>query len=98
MGDYSFEADAPYTVLEKSFALPTACMSFDAGARSYGPASATSAAAGGSGTAAAGKGHSGGKSGAAAVLNPFGAQGAGLRGMMAVSGLMVVGSVCFLLL
>lgn len=88
MGDYSFKANEPYNVLEKSFALPTACMSFDAGAKTYGPASAT----------ASGSKTGGGKSGAAGVVNPFGAHGPGLRGMMAVSALMVVGSVCFVLL
>ena len=94
MVGHSFEDDKPFSLLETSFALPTACMSFDADAKTYGPASATSSA---SGTATA-KGHSGGKSGAAAVVNPFGAQGVGLRGMVVVSGLMLVGSVCFVLL
>ncbi|KAL9066955.1 MAG: hypothetical protein Q9161_007199 [Pseudevernia consocians] len=95
VGEYSFKDNAPYNLAETSFALPTACMSFDAGAKSYGPASATSSA---TGSATATQGHSGGKSGAAGVVNPFGAQGAGLRGMVVVSGLMVVGSVCFVLL
>ncbi len=95
VGEYSFKDNKPFSLIETSFALPTACMSFDAGAKTYGPASATSSA---TGSATATKGHSGGKSGAAGVVNPFGAQGAGLRGMVAVSGLMVVGSVCFVLL
>lgn len=94
VADYSFEDNKPFSILETSFALPTACMSFDADAKTYGPASVTSSATG----SATAKGHSGGKSGAAAVVNPFGAQGLGLRGMVLVSGLMLVGSVCFVLL
>ena len=82
----------PYSLLQTSYALPTACMSFDAGAKSY--VAATAAAARASST----DGHKGGKSVAASVINPFGAPGAGLRGMVIVSGLMVVGSVFFLLL
>lgn len=92
VGDYSFRDNKPFSLLETSYALPTACMSFDAGAKSYGPASAT-------GSASATTGHNGGKSGAVAgAINPFGAQGAGWRGLMAVSGLMVVGSVYFIIL
>lgn len=96
LGDYSFKDAAPYNLLETAYALPTACMSFDAGAKSYGPATVTTSA---TGSATATKGHDGGKSGAAgAAVNPFGTQGAGWRGTMAVSGLVVVGSVCFVLL
>ena len=84
----------PYSLLQTSFALPTACLSFDAAAKTYGPASAAAAA-----SATASKGHGGGgKSGAGVVVNPFGARGAGWRGVVAVSGLVVVGSVCFVLL
>lgn len=94
VGDYSFKDNKPYNLLERSFALPTACMSFDAGAKSYGPASATAA------SATATKGHNGAKSEAAGVVNPWGAQGTGLRGTrtMLVSGLMILGSVHFVLL
>ncbi len=89
VGGVSFEDDAPYSLLHTSYALPTACMSFDAGAKSYVAATATPSAT---------QGHSGGKNGATNVVNPFGAQGAGLRGLMAVSGLMVVGSAFFMVL
>lgn len=94
VGDYSFKDNAPYSLLHTSFALPTACMSFDARAKSYAPAAAT-ATTSATGSAAAAKGHSGGAAGA---VNPFGAQGAGLRGMMLLSGLMVLGTVCFVVL
>lgn len=93
IGGISFEDAAPYSVLQTSYALPTACMSFDAGAKSYGPATATP-----SPTTSATKGHDGAKSGAAGVVSPFGAQGAGFMGTMAVSGLMALGSVFFMLL
>ena len=97
IGDYSFADSAPYSLLETSYALPTACMSFDADARSYGPAAATASA---TGSADGSEGRSdGGKSGAAGVVNPFGVlQSAGWRGMALVSGLLAVGSVCFVLL
>lgn len=93
IGGISFEDAAPYSVLRTSYALPTACMSFDAGAKSYVPATATP-----SPTTTTTKGHDGAKSGAAGVVSPFGPQGAGLKGMVVVSELMVVGSVFFMLL
>ena len=98
MGDYSFEDAEPFSILETSFALPTACLSFDADAKTYGPATSSAASsASGSGSATA-KGHSGGKSGAGAVVNPFGGREFGLRGVVVVSGLVLVGGVCFVLL
>ena len=96
IGGISFEDAAPYSLLETSYALPTACMSFDAGAKSYVAATATPSSTSTSTT----KAHDGAKSGAAgAVVSPFGSQGAGsMKGMMVVSGLMVVGSFFFMLL
>ena len=94
-GGYSFGGSEPYSVVATAFALPTACVSFDAGAKSYAPATATAAG----GRAGASGGHGGGRSGAAAgAVNPFGGQGVGLMGMVALSGLVLVGSVCFVLL
>ena len=88
VGGFSFQDAEPYSLLSTSYALPTACMSFDAGAKSY--VAATAAAASTSATNEATKGHGGASSGAA---------GAGLRSMMLlVSGLVVVGSVFFALL
>lgn len=95
IGGVSFGDAAPYSLLETSYALPTACMSFDAGAKSYVSATATPSP---TTTTTTAKGHDGAKSGAAGIVSPFGAQGAGLMGMVAVSGLMVVGSVFFMLL
>ena len=90
VGGLSFQDSEPYSLLHTSYALPTACMSFDAGAKSY--VAATAAAASATTT-----GHGGAKSGAAPGV--IGAQGtAGLNGMMLVAGLMVVGSVFFALL
>ena len=87
-GDVNFKADAPYTLLGTSYALPTACLAFDPGAKSYGPARATAAAP------TATKGRGAGDSGAGGVANPF---RAGWAGALAVAGLMAVGSTCFVL-
>ena len=96
MGEYSFGAEEPYEVLATAYALPTACLSFDLGKGSYGPATAAAASASGSA-----KSHEGGKSGGAGAgaVNPFGGRGVGVMGVMvAVSGLVFVGSVCFVVL
>lgn len=96
VADVAFKDAAPYSLLRTSYALPTACLSFDEGAKRYGAATASPSP---SATSTATKGHDGGKSGGAVgVVNPFGAQSEGLRGMMVVSGLMVVGSVFLMLL
>lgn len=100
-GHDSFQDEKPFGILSTSVALPTACLSFDADAQTYGPAAATGGAsvptsAGGNASATA-RGHSGGrKSGANSVVNPFGVfvRGVGLRGLVAVAGLGVVGG-CF---
>ena len=98
VADVAFKDAAPYSLLRTSYALPTACLSFDEGAKRYGAATASPSPSP-SATSTATKGHDGGKSGGAVgVVNPFGAQGEGLRGMMLVSGLMVVGSVFLMLL
>ena len=56
VGGLSFQDDDPYSLLHTSYALPTACMSFDAAKKSYGAATATATPT---------KGHDGAKSGAA---------------------------------
>lgn len=96
IGGISFGDAAPYSVLQTSYALPTACLSFDAGAKSYLPATATPSVT--TTTTTTAKGHDGAKSGAAGVVRPFGAQGAGFKGMLVVSELAVVGSLFFMLL
>lgn len=95
IGGISFGDAAPYSVLQTSYALPTACLRFDAGAKSYLPATATPSVTTTTPTA---KGHDGAKSGAAGVVRPFGAQGAGFTVMLVVSELVVVGSLFFMLL
>ena len=85
VGKLSFEDNEPYSLLHTSYALPTKCMSFDAGAKSYAAATAAAATTTNSTT----KGHGGAKSEAA---------GTGLRGMVLISGLVIVGSVFFVLL
>ena len=70
-GDYSFKDKDPYTVLNTEFALPTACVSFDVGKKTFGVPSATgsgSVVASAIGKAAGG--HSGGKG--LRDRNPFG--------------------------
>lgn len=95
IGGISFGDAAPYSVLQTAYALPTACLKFDAGAKSYVPATATPSV---TTTTTTAKSHDGAKSGAAGVVRPFGAQGAGFTVMLVVSELVVVGSLFFMLL
>lgn len=90
VGEYSFKDNKPFELLETSYALPTQCLSFDAGAKSYAAATATAAAAGSA--TAGGKGRSGAVGGG--DRNPF----VGWRGMLVGAGLVGVGSVCFVVL
>lgn len=81
LGDYIVKDDKPYAVLDKSFSLPTGCISFDGSAKTYGPAPTSTS------TKVPGP-----KSGASAISNPLGGQNdfgrvlviAGLIGVVSV--------------
>ena len=88
VGGLSFQDGEPYSLLHTSYALPTACMSFDAAKKSYGAATATPTVTAGS--AVGTKGHDGTKNGA---------PGVGSRSvMLLLSNLVLVASVFFVLL
>jgi len=86
LGSYIVKDDEPYAVLDKSFSLPTACISFDRNAKTYGPAptSTSTKAPGAKGT-----------SGASTVSNPLGGQN-GLGQVVLSAGLIGVASVYFM--
>ena len=95
-GDYSFVDNAPYTVLSKGFALPTACISFDVAKKAFGVPSATTTKGGTAGGAPNTAGHASGAS--VEAYNPFGRH-TGISGrrwlMMPLLGIV---SACFALL
>ena len=93
-GDYSFKDKDPYMLLSKEFALPTACVSFDAGKKTFGVPSATSSFGAGA------TGGAGGKKGGGAGLrdrNLIGLFGGGLGRGWIVGGLLGAVTACFML-
>ena len=89
-GEYSFKDKDPYVLLSTDFSLPTACVSFDAGKKTYGVPSAT----GSSGGAAGGK-----TAGGAGLRdrNRIGLFGGGLGRGRIVGGLLGAVTACFML-
>ena len=98
-GDYSFKDRDPYTVLSTGFALPTACVSFDGGKKTFGVPSATSSGGSGSVAASAIAKAAGGHSGGAGLgdRNLIGQYGGVLGRGWTVMGLLGGVSVCFML-
>ena len=101
LGEVVVRDDLPFTVLSTGYSLPTGCVSFDAGAKTYGaptttPSSTASAAVAPTNKAngAGGKGTSGASFG---VLSPFGDRDTGVGRMKAVVGLLVTVSACFMM-
>ena len=92
-GDYSFTDKDPYTVLSKDFALPTACVSFDVGKKTFGAPSATSSGSV-AGAAAKAAGHSGGAG--LRETNPLGQHGSVLGRGWIVMGMLAAVSACFM--
>ncbi len=90
-GDISFKDKDPYTVLSKDFALPTACVSFDVGKKTFGAPSATSSGSAGGKTA----GHSGGAG--LRDTNPLRQYGSVLDRGWIVMGMLAAVSACFML-
>ncbi len=90
-GDYSFKDKDPYTVLSTDYALPTACISFDVGKKTFGVPSATSSggAAGATGKTAVGAG--------LRDTNPLGQYGGVLGRGWIVVGMLGAVSACFVL-
>ena len=103
LGEVMVRDDLPFTVLSTGYSLPTGCVSFDAGAKTYGaPTTATTPSSTASATVAptnkangaGGKGTSGTSLG---VSNPFGNRDTGVGRMKAVVGLLVIVSACFMM-
>lgn len=86
LGKYILKEDEPYAVLDKSLSLPTACISFDGNAKTYGPAPTSTSTS----TKAPGSKSS---SGASIMPNPIGVQKDFCQ-VVAVAGLIFVGSWC----
>ena len=101
LGEVVVRDNLPFTVLSTGYSLPTGCVSFDAGAKTYGaptttPSSTASATvaptnkangAGGNGTSGASLG----------VSNPFGKRDTGVGRMKAIVGLLVTVSAYFMM-
>ena len=93
-GDYSFKDKDPYTVLSTDYALPTACVSFDVGKKTFGAPSATSSGSA-AGAAAKAAGHSGGAG--LRDTNPLGQYVSVLGRGWIVMGMLAAVSACFML-
>ena len=90
-GDYSFKDKDPYMLLSTDFSLPTACVSFDVGKKTYGVPGATSSSSGGavSGKTGGGKG--------LREMNPLGWYGGGWGRGWIVGALLGGVTGCFML-
>ena len=93
-GDYSFKDKDPYTVLSTDYTLPTACVSFDVGKKTFGVPSATS-----SGGAPGATGKTAGHSIGAGLrdTNPLGQHSSGFGRGWIVIGMLGAVSACFVL-
>lgn len=87
IGGHNVNKNASFTIFSTGYPLPTTCISFDSKAKTYGPASATSAGA------ASGGQKSGGEP---SVINPL-VKVLGMRNRVEVAaGFLILVSFCFL--
>lgn len=97
-GAFAFAEQQPFTAFQTGFALPTACLSYDAQAKTYGPASAVvaSATASAGGKALPGGGKDGKGAATGGKSNPLGGVVGTWGRVQTTAGILAAVFACFL--